>query len=208
MTLAGGVKMANLHPLLVVLLSYLVGSIPFGVILGSRLGGLDVRKHGSGNIGATNVLRTLGLGFAVCTFLLDTAKGAFALWLARSSGLGPAWIAAAGAAVVVGHNWPVWLAFRGGKGIATTFGFLLFAMPSVGIVVAVVWVAVIVAFRYASVASMVAIACSPIAAFLAGYPREYTLVCLLFALSAVIRHISNIRRLLSGTENKFVLKLR
>ena len=198
----------NLHPLLVVILSYLVGSIPFGVILGSRIAGLDVRKHGSGNIGATNVLRTLGLGFAVCTFVLDTGKGAFAFWLAHLVGLSPAWTAATGVAAVVGHNWPVWLRFRGGKGIATTFGFLLFAMPSVGIVVAAVWVAVIIICRYASVASMLAIASSPIAASLARYPREYIVVCLLFALSAVARHISNIRRLLAGTENKFVLKLR
>jgi len=198
----------NLRPLLVVVLSYLVGSIPFGVILGSRLAGLDVRKHGSGNIGATNVLRTLGLGFAACTFVLDTGKGAFAFWLAHISGLSPAWTAAAGAAAVAGHNWPLVLRFRGGKGIATTFGFLLFAMPSVGIVVAAVWVAVIIACRYASVASMLAVAASPIAAFLAGYPRAYIVVCLLLALSAVARHTSNIRRLLTGTENKFVLKLR
>lgn len=200
--------MENLHPFLVVALSYLVGSVPFGVIIGSRLAGLDVRRHGSGNIGATNVLRTLGLGFAVFTFLLDAGKGAFAFWLARRAGLGPGWTAAAGVAVVAGHNWPVWLGFRGGKGIATTFGFVLLAMPSVAIVIAVIWIAVIVVFRYASVASMLAIASSPIAAFLAGYPREYVAVCLVFTLSAVVRHVSNIRRLLSGTENKFVLKLR
>jgi glycerol-3-phosphate acyltransferase PlsY len=102
----------------------------------------------------------------------------------------------------------LWLRFRGGKGIATTFGFLLFSMPSVGIVVAAVWVVVIVVCRYASVASMLAIASSPIAAFLAGYPREYIVVCLLLALTAVARHSSNIRRLATGTENKFVLKLR
>ena len=198
----------NLRPFLVLALSYLVGSIPFGVILGSRLAGLDVRKHGSGNIGATNVLRTLGLGFAACTFVLDTGKGAFAFWLARLSGLSPAWTAAAGAAAVAGHNWPLWLRFKGGKGIATTFGFMLFAMPSVGIVVAAVWLAVIIVCRYASVASMLAIASSPIAAFLAGYPREYIVVCLLLALTAVARHRSNIRRLATGTENKFVLKLR
>lgn len=200
--------MANLHPLLVVLLSYMAGSIPFGVILGSRLGGLDVRKHGSGNIGATNVLRTLGLGFALCTFALDTGKGAFAFWLAHVSGLSPAWTAAAGAAAVAGHNWPLVLRLRGGKGIATTFGFIVFAMPSVGIVLAAVWLAVIVICRYASVASMLSVASSPIAAFLAGYPREYIIVCLLLALSAVVRHVSNIRRLANGTENKFVLKLR
>lgn len=198
----------NLHPLLVVVLSYLVGSIPFGVILGSRLAGLDVRKYGSGNIGATNVLRTLGFRFAACTFVLDTLKGAFAVWLARLAGLSPAWIAASGAAAVAGHNWPVWLGFRGGKGIATTFGFVLLAMPSVGIVVAAVWVTLILVCRYASVASMLAVASSPVAALLAGYPREYATVCALFALSAVVRHVSNIRRLLSGTENKFVLKLR
>ncbi|MGI6130576.1 MAG: glycerol-3-phosphate 1-O-acyltransferase PlsY [Bacillota bacterium] len=198
----------NLRPLLVVILSYLVGSIPFGVILGSRLAGLDVRKYGSGNIGATNVLRTLGLGFAACTFVLDTGKGAFAFWLARLAGLSPAWTAAAGVAAVAGHNWPVWLRFRGGKGIATTFGFVLPAMPSVGIVVAAVWVVVIAVCRYASVASMLAVASSPVAALLAGYPREYIVVCVILTLSAVVRHVSNIRRLLSGTENKFVLKLR
>jgi len=100
------------------------------------------------------------------------------------------------------------LRLRGGKGIATTFGFIVFAMPSVGIVLAAVWLAVIVICRYASVASMLSVASSPIAAFLAGYPREYIIVCLLLALSAVVRHVSNIRRLANGTENKFVLKLR
>ena len=114
----------------------------------------------------------------------------------------------AGAAAVAGHNWPLVLRLRGGKGIATTFGFIVFAMPSVGIVLAAVWLAVIVICRYASVASMLSVASSPIAAFLAGYPREYIIVCLLLALSAVVRHVSNIRRLANGTENKFVLKLR
>lgn len=196
------------QPLLVVVLSYLVGSIPFGVILGSRLAGVDIREYGSGNTGATNVLRTLGFPFAASTFVLDTLKGASAVWMARLAGLGPGWTAAAGAAAVAGHNWPVWLRFRGGKGIATTFGFVLLAMPPVGAMLAVVWVAVVAACRYASVASMVGVAATPFAALLGGYPREYVAVCALFALSAVIRHRSNIRRLLSKTENKFGVKLR
>lgn len=198
----------TLQPLLVVVLSYLVGSIPFGVILGSRLAGLDIRRYGSGNIGATNVLRTLGFRFAAFTFLLDTLKGAFAFWMAQASGLGPAWIAAAGAAAVAGHNWPVWLRFRGGKGIATTFGFVLFAMPYVGLTLAVVWIVVVAMCRYASVASMLAVAATPIAAFVRGYPIAYVAVSVLFAVSAVIRHLSNIRRLLSGTENRFGVRLK
>ncbi len=198
----------SLQPLLVVALSYLIGSIPFGVILGSRLAGVDVRKCGSGNTGAANVLRTLGLPFAMSTFLLDTLKGAAAVWMSRTAGLGPGWTAAAGAAAVAGHNWPVWLRFRGGKGIATTFGFVLATMPPVGAMMAVIWAVVVAVCRYASVGSMVGVAATPLAAWLLAYPREYVAVCVLLALSAVIRHRSNIRRLATNTESKFGVRLR
>jgi glycerol-3-phosphate acyltransferase PlsY len=140
----------TLSPVVLLSLSYVIGSIPFGLLLGSSLLGVDVRKHGSGNIGASNVLRILGFPVGFVTFLLDALKGMAVVFLARVFGADDILIAASGLAVVAGHNWSIFLGFRGGKGVATTFGFFLALMPPVSLIMAAVWVALVWAFRYAS----------------------------------------------------------
>lgn len=168
--------------------------------------GVDVREHGSGNIGTSNVLRILGFPIGFVTFLLDTLKGMAAVFLARAFGADDILIAASGLAAVAGHNWSIFLGFRGGKGIATTFGFIFAIMPPVGLILAAVWLGLVCAFRYASLGSMVGVAATPIAAYFMGYPSAYVIVCAILAVLAVVRHRSNIERLLSGTENKFALR--
>ena len=184
-------------PTLSLMLSYLLGSIPFGVIL-TQLGGAgDLRTIGSGNIGATNVLRTGRKGLAAATLLLDMAKGAVAVLLVASLFPGNALLAAAGA--FIGHCYPVWLRFRGGKGVATLMGVALALHWPIGAVYAAVWVGLLATVRISSVAGMAAAIAAPLAAALFG---RFDLVLLLLALALVVlwKHGENIERLLAGTE--------
>ncbi|OPZ63321.1 MAG: Glycerol-3-phosphate acyltransferase [Firmicutes bacterium ADurb.Bin506] len=190
----------------ILILAYLLGSIPFGVILGRAWTGVDVRKHGSGNIGATNVLRTLGFRFALATFVLDAFKGVLPVLLARVVGQGHGVVVLAGIAAVVGHNWPVFLGFRGGKGIATSWGFISAAVPAAGLVFALTWIAVVIVTRYASLGSMIGAAATPVVCLLVGAPWQYVMACIVIAVFAVVRHRANIRRLLEGNENTLHLK--
>ncbi len=191
---------------IVLILAYLIGSIPFGVILGRAWTGVDVRKHGSGNIGATNVLRTLGLRFAAATFVLDAGKGAVAVLLARAIGAGHGVAALAGLLAVVGHNWPVFLDFRGGKGIATSWGFITATVPAAGLAFALIWVAIVIVTRYASLGSMIGAAATPIVCILVSAPWQYVAACTVVAVFAVLRHGANIRRLRAGNENRIRFK--
>ena len=179
---------------------YLFGSIPFGVLL-TRLAGLgDIRAIGSGNIGATNVLRTGNKGLAAATLLLDAAKGAFAVGVFRY--LGPPDAAVwAGLGAVIGHMFPVWLAFKGGKGVATGLGVLLAAAWPVGVAACLVWLAVAALSRMSSAASLAALAVTPIAAY---YLASGKIVWLALGITLLVfaRHHENIRRLISGTEPK------
>ena len=179
---------------------YLFGSIPFGVLL-TRLAGLgDIRAIGSGNIGATNVLRTGNKGLAAATLLLDAAKGAFAVGVFRY--LGPPDAALwAGLGAVFGHLFPVWLAFKGGKGVATGLGVLLAAAWPVGVAACLVWLAVAALSRMSSAASLAALAVTPIAAY---YLASGKIVWLALGITLLVfaRHHENIRRLISGTEPK------
>ena len=190
----------------VVVGGYLLGSIPFGVIA-TRIGGMgDIRSVGSGNIGATNVLRTGRRDLALITLLGDGGKGAVAVLIARF-GLhaDPALVALAGGAAFVGHLFPVWLKFNGGKGVATFLGVLLaFAWP-VGIMACLLWLLTAFVFRMSSLAALVAAALSPLVAFLdpwkqANEGRPAVLLCLFMAVLVFIRHHANIARLLKGTE--------
>ncbi len=184
-------------PTLSLVLSYLLGSIPFGVIL-TRLGGAgDLRAIGSGNIGATNVLRTGRKGLAAATLLLDMAKGAVAVLLVAHLFPGNALLAAAGA--FIGHCYPVWLKFKGGKGVATLMGIVVALHWPLGAVYAVVWLGLLASLRISSVAGMAAALSAPFAAALFG---RFDLVLLLLALALIVfwKHRENVERLFSGTE--------
>ncbi len=177
---------------------YLFGSVPFGLLL-TRLAGLgDIRAIGSGNIGATNVLRTGHKGLAAATLLLDAAKGAFAVGVFRY--LGPPDAALwAGLGAVIGHLFPVWLAFKGGKGIATSLGVLLAVAWPVAVTAGVVWLIVAAISRRSSLASLAACVAAPVAALFLAEAKIAWLV-LAIAVMVIARHHANIRRLLAGTE--------
>ena len=189
---------------LIPLFAYLLGSIPFGYLIVRWQKGIDVRSTGSGSIGATNVMRNLGLIGFIATFLLDFAKGAAAVLLAaRWTGHAPLWIASAAFAAVVGHCFPVWLKFRGGKGVATAAGvFFVLAPIQVGIAVAI-FVAVLAIGRYVSLGSIIAVGAFPVL-FQAQVhpPRALVAGAAACALVIIARHQSNIRRLLTGTESR------
>jgi len=184
-------------PTAALVLGYLLGSIPFGVIL-TRIGGAgDLRTIGSGNIGATNVLRTGRKGLAAATLLLDLLKGAAAVWIVAWAFPGEQMVAAA--AAFVGHCYPIWLRFRGGKGVATLMGIVLALYWPMGLVYAVVWLGLLAALRISSVAGMAAAVSAPVSGALFG---RFDLVMLLLALAAIVlwKHRENIERIASGTE--------
>jgi glycerol-3-phosphate acyltransferase PlsY len=186
--------------LLGLVVAYLVGAIPVGFIVARGVGGMDIRRAGSGNIGATNVLRTLGKLPAVLTLLGDIAKGVVAVSAARALVPAP-WGASAGAVIaIVGHCWPVFLRFRGGKGVATGFGAFLVLTPWATAPTALVWVAVTASFRYVSLASIMACLCLPLGVWLLGYPRAAVAAAILAALVIIVRHRANLERLAAGRE--------
>ena len=200
-------------PALIVVLAYLLGSIPFGyLIVWSRVGG-DVRATGSGGTGATNVTRRAGKWAGLATLALDALKGALAVVFARQLLLPDFginwWVAAAAFAAIVGHCFPVWLKFRGGKGVATGLGVFLALAPAAVGIVAVVFLLVVWRTRYVSLGSITAAACVPLSVWLLGRtaapPAHFTpLIAVALAGSALIifMHRANISRLLRGTENK------
>lgn len=182
------------------LMGYLCGSIPFGLIL-TRMAGLgDVRKIGSGNIGATNVLRTGNKKLAALTLLADALKGTVAVAAARYFiGLEAALIAGLGA--FLGHLYPVWLKFKGGKGVATYLGVLLGLAPLIVLVFAAVWLAMAKIFRYSSLAALTAAVVVPAALYLYGNPGIASLFLVMSAIT-ILKHRENISRLLAGTEGR------
>ena len=178
-------------------LAYLLGSIPFGLIL-TKLAGLgDIRQIGSGSIGATNVLRTGNKALALAVTLLDGGKGAVAVLIAWRFGPDMAVFAAAGA--VLGHCFPVWLRFKGGKGVATTLGVLMALDFVIAAIACATWLATAALFRMSSVAGMSAVIAAPIAAHFVSLPQIRD-VAILIALVVIVRHHGNIRRLLKGEE--------
>ena len=179
------------------LVGYLFGSIPFGLILTQLAGKGDVRDVGSGNIGATNVLRAGGKGLAAATLVLDCLKATAAILIAGRLWPGTESFAAAGA--LIGHLYPVWLRFRGGKGVATLLGILIALLPIAAAVYAIVWLGLLLTVRISSVAGIAAAVSAPIAAALLGAQNLFPML-LGFALLVVWTHRANIHRLKTGTE--------
>lgn len=186
------------------IVAYLIGSIPFGLLLTKAAGLGDIRKIGSGNIGATNVLRTGRKSLAAATLLLDGGKGTVAALVAFHYG-GPDMAVIAAIMAVIGHLFPVWLTFKGGKGVATALGALLGLSWPVGLAACATWLVIAGIFRYSSLASLVSMAMAPVYAdYLAS--RQYAQAALFIALLVWLRHHENIRRLLKREEPKIGAK--
>ncbi len=189
------------------LASYLIGSIPFGYILVRTAEGKDIRTMGSGNIGATNVFRRSRLA-GVLTLLLDAGKGFLAVVLARLLSGSEVWLAVAAVCAILGHVFPCWLRFKGGKGVAAGCGAFLALSPLAVLTTLVLFVLVLAATRYISASSILATAFYPLWAHLYGFPGPVIAWASLGALVIIAKHHQNIRRLISGTENKFILGAR
>jgi glycerol-3-phosphate acyltransferase PlsY len=187
--------------LLLVLGAYLLGSVPFGLLIG-WCRGVDVRERGSRNIGATNVLRVVGKVEAAGTLLLDGLKGAAPVLAARALAAGDAWVAAAGLSAFLGHCFPVFLRFRGGKGVATGLGAVLAALPLVGLTAVLVWLLTALCFRYSSLAALVAAGSIPVATAAREGRGPLLVFTVVLAALIVVRHHENIRRLWRGEEQK------
>lgn len=190
-------------PVLALVFGYLLGSIPFGLLITRAAGLGDVRKIGSGNIGATNVLRTGNKGLAAATLLLDALKGTAAVLIAGR--FAPELGLWAGLGAFLGHLFPVWLSFKGGKGVATYLGVLIALAWQVALIFAVVWLAVAFLARYSSLAALMAAIVVPIALYFLSTPQIAGLFALM-SLIVIIKHRANIERLLAGTEGKIGAK--
>ena len=202
---------SSLPALALLLVSYLLGSIPFGVILAKFLGGADVRKAGSGNIGATNVARVAGPAAGVLTLLLDAAKGWFAVWLAARLMHGETgFLVAAGFFALLGHCFPLWLRFRGGKGVATAAGAFAALCPEAMIAALILFALVVWFWRYVSLGSLAAAATIPLFVYFLwaphfAPPNVVTLGSLAISAVVIFQHRGNIGRLVRGEEPKFSL---
>ncbi len=188
--------------------AYLLGALPSGLVLVRMLAGVDIRAHGSGNIGAANVYRVAGPAVAVLVLAVDMLKGFIAVLLARTAGLDAGWVVGAGLLAIAGHNWSVFLRLRGGKGIATSFGALLAISPIAAAVAAGVWIVAVAVTQYASVGSLLGVASVPLVMWGRGEPPAHLLFGLAALLLALYRHQANIGRLLAGTEMRVFYRQR
>jgi glycerol-3-phosphate acyltransferase PlsY len=189
--------------ILIILASYLLGSIMFSVIMGKLVAGIDIRNHGSGNAGATNTLRIMGKGPAIVVFLLDIGKGVLAVCLAKwlvPDHYGIAVIC--GIAVILGHNWPIWFNFRGGKGIATTIGMLISLAFFPTLFAGLIAIITILITRYVSLGSLLLTTFLPVFIYWMDYPMELLWGSFAILVFALVKHRKNIAKLLKGTENK------
>jgi len=188
--------------------AYLVGSIPFGLLVTKLIGGVDIRLVGSGNIGATNVLRAVGKGPAVLTLVLDFLKGFLPVFLMQRLGGSEIWIAGAGLAAFLGHLYPIFLGLKGGKGVATALGVLLGIMPLVALLGVGIWLATALIWRYSSLAALTAALVIPFLAWALYGMIPYLLFAGVLSILVIYRHHENIKRLLAGTESRIGQKLR
>ncbi|MGB1360743.1 MAG: glycerol-3-phosphate 1-O-acyltransferase PlsY [Alphaproteobacteria bacterium] len=186
------------------LLGYLLGSIPFGLVLCYLAGYGDIRKIGSGNIGTTNVLRTGNKFLAIATLLLDSGKGAIAVCITALMTDNNVIAVYAGLFAVIGHNFPVWLKFKGGKGVATTLGTILFISPAIGGSMLGVWIVTALLFKMSSLAGILAVVSTPLFAYMFGF-NALLLPFGIIASMTVIKHRANIVRIINGTEDKIKL---
>ncbi|WP_433946419.1 glycerol-3-phosphate 1-O-acyltransferase PlsY [Paenibacillus sp. SN-8-1] len=186
-----------------VIISYLLGSVSFSVVLARTLKGIDIRQHGSGNAGATNTLRVLGKGPAVLVLVLDVLKGIAAIWLGRWLGGGSDWVPAiCGIAAIMGHNWPIYFRFRGGKGIATTIGVMASLAFLPALIAGIIAIASIVITRYVSLGSLLFVGLTPIFLLIMGTHGPYFWTSLIICVFAFWRHRTNIVKIAQGKENK------
>lgn len=183
-------------------ISYLLGSIPNGLILGKAIWGVDLRQHGSKNIGATNAWRTIGKAGGISIFALDFLKGAVSAYLGLHLGGSELAGVLCGILAIAGHSWSVFLAFKGGKGVATGLGVIAALMPMVTLIVFAVWFVIVYFTGYVSLGSIVGAALVPILTLFFGLHTEFLILGLIAAVFIIYRHKSNIERLLKGTESK------
>jgi acyl phosphate:glycerol-3-phosphate acyltransferase len=195
--------------ILIPLAAYLLGSIPFGLLLAKLFGGGDVRKAGSGNIGATNVARVVGPLAGILTLAFDTAKGAAAVWLAgRFTNESATWMMIAGFVVLLGHCFPVWLKFKGGKGVATALGVFLALCPLAAVSALLLFVICVAYWRYVSLGSVAAASAMPLLIYFLWAPHHAPPIIidvgtLAIALLVIYKHDGNLQRLVEGTEPRF-----
>lgn len=193
--------------LMSLVIGYLLGSVSFSYLAGKLLKGIDIRKHGSGNAGATNTMRVLGKGPGIAVLLLDVIKGMAAVWIGSLlSGGSSLFEVLAGISVIVGHNWPIFFGFRGGKGIATTIGVMLTLAFFPALYAGIFAILSIVLTRYVSLGSLLFTALLPIFIWFMGLPNEILVLSLLLFVFAWFKHRSNIMKLLNGNENKLGAK--
>jgi len=192
--------------LLLIIASYFIGAIPSGVVLAKAFSSKDIRQEGSGNIGATNVTRVLGKKFGAVTLAGDLLKGFLPVFVGSYLVSSLSVVCLMGLAAFLGHLFPVYLRFKGGKGVATALGVFLYFAPSVILVEIVIFVAVVGIWKYVSLGSLIAAAAMPLLLLLFAFPKPVVLLSIAFALLIFIKHKANIQRLLNGTENKFGTK--
>ncbi|MBI1824156.1 MAG: glycerol-3-phosphate 1-O-acyltransferase PlsY [Nitrospirae bacterium] len=187
--------------ILMVVVAFLMGGIPFGVIVSKSFWKIDPRKGGSGGIGFTNVMRVVGKKAAFMTLTLDTLKGTVPVLLIRQFTSDPNWISLVALFAVLGHTFSIYLVFKGGKGIATGFGVILGISPLVAVITFFIWNAVYFTWKFSSLAGLISFTFLPVTLFLTGYP-QYLPFSFLLMLMIYYKHIANIKRLINGTENR------
>ena len=192
----------NIEILIALSSGYFFGSIPFGLLLTKFAGEGDIRKIGSGNIGATNVLRTGHKSLAAATLILDAGKGAFGVYIIGLY-LPDIYLGIAGASAVVGHCYPIWLKFSGGKGVATGLGIIAMLSPISGFLFIITWIIIAFLFRYSSLSALLAFFVSSVSSFVVER-SDISLAILFMTLITFFRHKENIKRLVSGTESKIL----
>lgn len=191
--------------LVIITLSYLLGSIPFGVII-SKYKGINLKEKGSGNIGATNVLRTVGKGAAAFTLLGDLLKGSLSVFIANNF-LHEPWIAFTGIAVILGHIFPVFIRFKGGKGVATTFGVILIYSPIVAISAILLWSVVVFIFRYSSLGAVITFLFLPAIVSILDPDKMKLYFSSFISIIIILKHKDNLLRIFKGTETKIGIRL-